>query len=270
MKFEGRPAYLLIADEIREQILSGALATGAQLPSDTDLMATYNVSRMVAKMAATTLRAEGLIDSHPGKGRFVRPARQLTRLARDRYVRNPGRMPPFASDAQAAGADATWEQHSERGTASATIARRLQVGLGDPVMVTHYRFHADGRPIQISSSYEPLAITGGTPIEEPERGTVRGVIQRMDTIGRRVDAVTEEVTARAPRPQERAVLDVPSGIPVIVVARTHWSGETPVETCDIVIPADRYALAYRIPVVDEEAKASLPHPPPTRREPPRR
>jgi GntR family transcriptional regulator len=248
VRFTGRPAYLRIADDLRERILSGELAAGTQLPSEADLMATYGVSRMVAKMATNTLRDEGLIDSHPGKGRFVRPATHLTRLARDRYTQRPDQQPPFGSDAAAAGLEASWEHRSERIPASATVAQRLQIRPGDPVMATEYRFLADRRPMQLSSSYEPLAITGGTAIEEPERGAVRGVIQRMATIGHSVDSVTEEVTSRVPRPHERDLLGIPSGTPVLVVARTHWSGDLPVETCDIVIPADRYALLYRIPV----------------------
>ncbi|MFC6093373.1 hypothetical protein [Saccharothrix lopnurensis] len=33
--------------------------------------------------------------------------------------------------------------------------------------------------------------------------------------------------------------------------RTFLTDGLPVETCDIVVPGDRYGLTYRIPVVDE-------------------
>jgi DNA-binding GntR family transcriptional regulator len=256
VKFTGRPAYLIIADDLRQQILNGDLPSGTQLPSETELMSSYGVSRMVAKMATRTLRDEGLIDTHPGKGKFVRPSRQLTRLARNRYARTHERTPPFAFDASAAGAAATWEHQSERGQASTAIAQRLRIRPGNPVMITHYRFLADRHPVQLSVSYEPLAITRNTPIELPEAGPIYGVIQRMDTIGYHVTEVTEEITSRAPHPHERDLLGIPSGVHVLLIARTHWSGETPVETCDIVIPADRYALVYRIAVDSQPQDAS--------------
>jgi DNA-binding GntR family transcriptional regulator len=49
--------------------------------------------------------------------------------------------------------------------ASAVIAERLAIEPGDPIMVTDHRFFADDEPMQLSVSYEPLAITRDTPVE---------------------------------------------------------------------------------------------------------
>src|SRR5918998_5034335 len=100
VEFSGRPAYLQIADDLRERILSGQLAAGQKLPSESDLMRDYDMSRTVAKMAIGVLRSEGLITSHPGKGSFVREARQVRRLGSERYRRRSDASPPFASDAK--------------------------------------------------------------------------------------------------------------------------------------------------------------------------
>lgn len=71
-QWTGQPAYKQVADDLRAQIRSGKLAVGSQLPSIADLMHTYEVSITVVRMALSELRAEGLIDSHQGKGSFVR------------------------------------------------------------------------------------------------------------------------------------------------------------------------------------------------------
>ncbi len=42
-----------------------------------------------------------------------------------------------------------------------------------------------------------------------------------------------------PRPEERVELEMPEGVPVLAITRTHWADETPIETADIVIRADR-------------------------------
>jgi GntR family transcriptional regulator, transcriptional repressor for pyruvate dehydrogenase complex len=60
-----------VVSGIKDQILAGDLAPGAKLPSESDLVATYGVSRTVAREAVTRLRAEGLVETFQGRGSFV-------------------------------------------------------------------------------------------------------------------------------------------------------------------------------------------------------
>ncbi|MGH3426660.1 MAG: UTRA domain-containing protein, partial [Mycobacteriales bacterium] len=80
----------------------------------------------------------------------------------------------------------------------------------------------------------------------PEDSPVAGVIARMDSIGHPPDSVIEKITARAARPDETERLALPqqSGY-VLVIERTYYEGEVPIETCDITFPGDRYELTYR-------------------------
>jgi hypothetical protein len=65
---------------------------------------------------------------------------------------------------------------------------------------------------------------------------------------------------------EAAALRIPAGAPVLVVTREHRAGQRAVEMSEIVIPADRFTLHYRIPVgpaglaphADGEALAAVP------------
>lgn len=119
-------------------------------------------------------------------------------------------------------------------------------------MVTRYTYLADGLPIQLATSWEPLAITGSTPIEWPEgkNSPAVGVVDRFDHIGVRITTVDEIVSARPPTPDEQAVLTVPTGVPMIAIQRTYSADGRPVETADIAAPGDRYELHYGIPVGD--------------------
>ena len=56
---------------LKERILSGDLAPGSKLPSETELIAVYAVSRTVVREAVTRLRAEGLVETFQGRGSFV-------------------------------------------------------------------------------------------------------------------------------------------------------------------------------------------------------
>lgn len=70
-EFRGQPAYLQLADDLRERIRSGDLPDGSALPSAQDLINTSGASSTVVKNAVSLLRAEGYVVGHQGKGVFA-------------------------------------------------------------------------------------------------------------------------------------------------------------------------------------------------------
>lgn len=81
IKKSGRPAYLQIADHIRDQIASGELPPDSLLPSTAQLCARYGVSQSVVKAAVGALRSEGLVIGQQGKGVYVRSPEEVERPA---------------------------------------------------------------------------------------------------------------------------------------------------------------------------------------------
>ncbi|MCC3377117.1 GntR family transcriptional regulator [Cohnella sp. REN36] len=79
------PIYAQIARQIREQIWSGSLASGAPLPSIRQLAKDLRISVITTKRAYEELEKEGLIDSVVGKGSFV--AGVSPALLRERRLR---------------------------------------------------------------------------------------------------------------------------------------------------------------------------------------
>lgn len=243
-----KPAYQQIADDIRQRILDGVYQPEEQLPTESDLMAEYGVSRIVVRNAVQALVSEGLVTKQHGKGTFVRAHRPLRkRLSVDLYGKRPTSS-PMKRAAEAEGRRSEWEWKSRRTTATKAIAERLAIEPGDEVVRTAYRFFADDEPIMLSTSYEPYALTAGTPVENPEGGSITGVVPRMDAIGQHITHVTEDVNARAPRPYETEQLKIAPGVPVMTIVRTYYVDSRPAETCDIVVAADRYTLSYTIPI----------------------
>jgi DNA-binding GntR family transcriptional regulator len=246
--YQGKPAYIQIADDLRQRILDGVLRTGDKLPSETALMADYGVSRIVVRGAVDILQNEGLVSKEQGRGTFVRSQRPPhRRISGDLYGKRPVAS-PMKRATEAEGRRSEWEYKTRMTTATQAIAERLGIEPDAEVVRTTYTFFADEAPIKLSTSYEPLALTGGTPIEQPEGGPITGVVPRMDSIGQHVTHVTEDVTARAPRPYESEALKMAPGVPVIEIIRTYYVDTLAVETCDIVIAADRYTLSYTIPL----------------------
>jgi GntR family transcriptional regulator len=292
------PVYLRVLEDLRDQIRGGTLAPGARVPSRNGIIARYGVGETAAKHALQVLAAEGLIEARAGSGSYVRRLPVAAPLEHDRlhFPGSPfgldGR--PVVGDGVAgdgaagngaagngaagngagaddrAGADhaghaprVSWEYQSERVPAPAHVARRLRLPDGDHLVTrTRYLMSADGSPVQLATSYEPAATTAQTPVPFPEQGTFagRGVVERMQAIGIGVDQVVEEISVRPALSAEAAVLDIPAGSPVLLIERSHRSGERTVETGEIVIAADRFRLCYRFPVAVQPDAAAVPPP----------
>lgn len=60
-----------VADQLRERIQKGDFATGAQLPTENALVDMFGVSRTVIREAISSLRVDGLVIAHQGRGVFV-------------------------------------------------------------------------------------------------------------------------------------------------------------------------------------------------------
>ena len=65
------PSYQRIVADIRAQIASGQLAPGAQIPTGTQLREQYGVGNTAIRNAILTLRTQGLVEGHQGKGVYV-------------------------------------------------------------------------------------------------------------------------------------------------------------------------------------------------------
>jgi DNA-binding GntR family transcriptional regulator len=244
--------YLRVVDDLRRQIIDGTLTAGARLPSRAKLAEQHHVSENVVRRAVDVLMAEGLIETRTGARPTVRGRPNVQRLTRSWYREQRGGS-PFRADMQAQGREGNWRSRSATATPPPAIAERLQATIEDPVMRTEYIFTSDGEPVMLSTSYEPLSVTEGTPVMLPQRGPLagRGVTDRMASIDQRVITATEVVTARPVVQAEAERLKVSAGTIVMVIQRTYWTSDRPVETADIVVPVDRYELLYVIPVEGE-------------------
>ena len=83
----GKPIYQQIADQVKEQVCSGALTAGEALPSMRLLAKELRISVITTKRAYEELEREGFLQNIPGKGCFVAPQnRELLREAQLRRV----------------------------------------------------------------------------------------------------------------------------------------------------------------------------------------
>ncbi len=249
MPFGDQPAYLRVADDLRGKILRGVLAPHTRLPSQARIRQEYGVSDTVALEARKVLMAEGFVEGRSGSGTYVRERPEPRLIARSGFRPSHGPT-PFRQEQASEDCKGTWEAVSTQREAGPRVAPRLRIRPEERVMCTEYVFRGEGEPMMLSTSWEPLAVTGRTPVMLPEMGPLggQGVVARMAGIDIVVDHVTEEVSARPGLAAETAELGGVAGHTMLVISRTFFTGDRPVETADLVIPADRYRVAYHLPV----------------------
>lgn len=127
------PRRRLLVDEIRDTlardlIFSGAVPSGELLPSENELAARYDVSRVTLRQSMRSLQDAGLITSRQGVGWTVLPGAQTVQPRLDVLAS----LESFASDAgsELTSTNVEWEETS----AGENESRRLQIPVGHPVL----------------------------------------------------------------------------------------------------------------------------------------
>ncbi|MFF8960835.1 GntR family transcriptional regulator [Streptomyces sp. NPDC014894] len=239
--------YLRAAAVIRDRIADGTWAPGDRLPSRTELGDQLGVGENVIRRAQELLITQGVLEGRPGAGTYVRAPFERRSLPR---IPQPGSVGAVPHGPAPAGFTGTWEADSTaKVPAPPQIADRLGVEPGELCVRTVYEFLTDRLPVMLATSWEPMAVTGGTLVVLPEGGPYagHGVTARMAQLGITVARVVER-----PRPvhvgrDQAQLLGIAAGAQATLIERTHYdTAGRPVETADLLVPADRWDITYDI------------------------
>ena len=98
---DASPLWRQIADRLRRSIAAGEFRPGDVLPSETEINATFQVSRATARASLERLRQEGLIRRQSGRGSIVlapkveQPVNELASFSED--MRRRGLRPSYST-----------------------------------------------------------------------------------------------------------------------------------------------------------------------------
>ena len=198
-----RPQYELVRSDLASDIASGSLAAGALLPSEVDLAARFQVSRVTVRRALALLKAEGLVGSRQGYGWFVgrSPLTQsLDVLAPiDEHIARAGSKPErrllrfaFAPASEAVAAVLA--------TRSVLEIARLNL--------------ADGRPIGRNTAFIDERLGRGLSLEAVDGNSLHRLLPVT------VTSASQTISAIAASSADAQLLQVARGAPLLRFERT--------------------------------------------------
>jgi GntR family transcriptional regulator len=246
--------YLQIADDLAAQIRSGALAPGDAVPSEADLMRRYKVASGTVRKAVAELRTTQLIETHHGRGSFVRSRPPLRRKSSDRFRRahrEAGKAAYLVEAEQSGGEPRVDMLFIGSLVAPPEIAERLDVPAGTKVLARKRRYFRDNVPTEEATSYLPWNVVKDIPEMFEENPGGGGIYARLEDHGFVLAEFTETVRARLATKAEASAMHLSPGSPVIHLVRNAATEEgRVVEVCDTLMAADQFVLDYRFPAGD--------------------
>ena len=242
---EALPKYLQVANHYRDQIVSGSLGPGAELPSERQLAVEWNISRPTATRALAALRNQGLVESRQGAGTFVRGSVSFHRRARDRYqrVRDAGRIYGPGERAEIV----------EVGFAPLPAWVAGEFGKGDGlngirrVRVTS----SDDEPAELSISWFEANLADAAPQLLEQRRIRSGTVAYVERATERKAVYARDwISARLATATERRLLGL-AGKAAAVLAVRHavYDGQDrPLECVEASYPPDRWTFEQQYSV----------------------
>ncbi|MGH7746110.1 MAG: GntR family transcriptional regulator [Candidatus Dormibacteria bacterium] len=239
-----RPLFQQIADELRKRISSGTYPPGAKLPSETDLITEFEVTRLTVRRGLAVLANEGLTEPQRGKGVFVRERPAVLTVRNTRFRRSDRAAGKGALAAEAEAAGLTWSSEQLE-AAIIDVAGPIAEVLGESrAFVRRRRMIVDGIPTQLADSYIPESI-------DTEIGSSRGanapggIYGLLEQHGHRIVRYREELRVRSATPEESVALELPLAAPVVLLVRHAIDQEgRVVEYFDSVAAGDRHRYVY--------------------------
>jgi GntR family transcriptional regulator len=241
-----QPKYRDIADQLREDIETGALRPGDTLDHTEVLMTRFGVSKSTVRSAVDVLAQEGLVVARRRYGTVVRDRRGV-RIPLSRYHRSlesSGELGPFEAACKEQGLSGVMKTVDVGRVQDPAIASLLGLASQDDLVFRVREALIDDQVVQFQQAWYPLDVAAAADLER--RGKIAGGVYRaLREAG--IPAVTadERVAARMPTKEEADQLGTGSSTPVLTVERISRSEDgRPIELLRVVAAGDRMELAY--------------------------
>lgn len=194
--------YTQIADDLRSRIIGGEFPAGRLLPSEADLGATYEASRVTIRKALEVLREEGVVESRQGIGWLA---------ATDRLPQSLAMLATIEGQLSSSGRTSERQMLDFQFVDAPAHVAPL---LGERVLETRRLSLADGSPFARVTVWCPDHLGAALSLADVERSSFYELLP-IDLGG-----ATQTIGATLVDPTDAELLDIPVNSAVLVVKRT--------------------------------------------------
>jgi GntR family transcriptional regulator, histidine utilization repressor len=222
--------YARVKQHLKDGLARGRWTPGALMPSEAELVAQFEVSRMTVNRALRELQAEGLVSRTQGVGTFAAP---LHRVSSTLTIRD------LHDEIEARGHRHTAVVHELRAEkASAALAAQLGVAPGTRVYRSLIAHHENGVPLQCEDRYVNPACAPSYLDQDFTRTTPTHHLFAATALWR----AQYSIESARPTAQEAALLAIAADTPCLIVTRRTFTRDAVITIARLVHPGALYSL----------------------------
>ncbi len=231
------PFYYQLADILREVIQESTSEEETEfLPSENELVQSYQISRATVRQALSLLEREGLVHKAKGKGTYI--AKHRVRYPLTKLISTTEEM-------QRRGWKSGIEVLSfEEIETHSPITESLEIDSSEKVYELCRLRLGNDEPVGLQWAYMPVKIYPGLIDHNLETSLTQVVDEQFGII---FWSAHEFLRARLPTKFEAKQLQIPKNLPVIYMERITFSPEgNPVEFLQSVWRSDKYEYEFSL------------------------
>ncbi len=224
-----QPKHAQLRDALAE-LAATELSPDAAMPSERELMATYDVSRDTVRKAIDRLVADGLLTRVQGRGTFVARPRLESRL----------HLASFSQDMRRRGlTPSTRLLAVELDRPPAEVAKALDLDDDAKAWRLDRVRRADGQPIALENGWYPQALLPGL-----DKHDLGGSLYELfgDVFGLTIDSAEQTLWGESADDEVAERLDAPLHTPLLVFRRVSSAAGRPIEYVVSRYRGDRYQI----------------------------
>jgi GntR family transcriptional regulator len=229
------PLYYQLAELIKEQIRSGELKPGAQLPAERSLSERHAISRMTARQAISYLTREGTLIARHGLGTFV---------AEPKLTHDALHLLGFTEEIMQRGGKAV-SHVVEQALAlpPLRVATELQLAASEQVVKIVRLRLSDAMPLLLETTYIPAAVCPALVYEDLATQSLYALLERR--CGVRLKRARQTLEATVANEYESQLFGVAPGMAMILLEGvTYDEHDRPTEYFKAIYRGDRFKFAF--------------------------
>jgi GntR family transcriptional regulator len=231
------PLYEQIKEILRARVLDGTYKPHEQLPSESEMMTAFNVSRITVRQALNDLQNEGLVFRIHGKGTFV---------SKPKAFQDLGRLQGFGEAMRKMGYETFARVVSMRTVVpSAQVQERLQLSKRAKVTELQRIRFLNREPISLDVTYLPADIGARLAKEDLASRDIFVILE--NDYGMSLGHADLQIGSTLADERLAGQLQVEEGSPVLVIERTtHTTDGKPIDYEHLYYRGDAFQYKVRV------------------------